>query len=106
LKDRDEKGSADMKLQRGKRKIFVLIDIELDINEEVLMENLLEIEEVGEVHIISGEYDVLAVAEIDLRGKPIFSTVQELSQRVVRRIRKIDGVRDTNTIVPFATATR
>lgn len=95
-----------MKLQRGKRKIFVLIDIELDVNEEDLMKEMLELEEVREVHIISGQYDVLAVAEIDLSGKPIFSTVQELSQKVVRRIRKINGVRDTNTIVPFATATR
>ena len=95
-----------MKLQRGKRSIFVLIDIELDANEEDLMRRLLELEEVREVHLISGQYDVLAVAEIDLSGKPIFSTVQELSQKVVRRIRKINGVRDTNTIVPFATATR
>lgn len=95
-----------MKLQRGKRSIFVLIDIELDADEDDLMKKLLECEEVREVHVISGQYDVLAVAEIDLHGKPIFSTVQELSQNLIRKIRKINGIRDTNTIVPYATATR
>ena len=37
-----------MKLLRGKRNIFILIDIELDANEDDLMENLLEFEEVRE----------------------------------------------------------
>ncbi len=95
-----------MKLQRGKRNIFILIDTELDEDEDDLMERLLGIGEVKEVHIISGQYDILAVAEINLHGKPIFSTVQELSQKVIRKIRKISGIRDTNTIVPFVTATR
>ena len=95
-----------MKLQVGKRNIFILIDTELDADEDDLMERLLGIGEVKEVHIISGQYDILAVAEINLHGKPIFSTVQELSQKVIRKIRKISGIRDTNTIVPFVTATR
>ena len=95
-----------MQLQRGKRNIFVLIDAELDADEGDLMESLLGIGEVKEVHVISGQYDILAVAEIDLHGKTIFSTVQELSQKVIGKIRKVSGVRDTNTIVPFVTATR
>lgn len=95
-----------MKLQKGKRNIFVLIDMELDADEDDLMERLLEFKEVKEVHVISGQYDILAVAEIDLHGKPIFSTVQMLSQNLIRNIRKIGGIRDTNTIVPYATATR
>ncbi|UCE29840.1 MAG: Lrp/AsnC ligand binding domain-containing protein [Candidatus Bathyarchaeota archaeon] len=95
-----------MKLQRGKRNIFILIDIELDANEDELMESLLEFEEVKEAHIISGQYDILAVAEIDLHGKTIFSTVQELSRDLVGKVRRISGIRDTNTIVPYATVTR
>jgi len=95
-----------MKLETAKRNIFVLIDTELDADEEDLMKNLLEFEEIREVHIISGQYDMLAVAEIDLRRGSIFSTVQELSQKVVRKMRKVKGIRDTNTIVPFLTATR
>ena len=95
-----------MKLQRGKRSIFVLIHSELDTDEEELMEQLLEVNEVKSVHVINGEYDILAVVEIDLRGKPIFSTIQELSLHVVREIRQIEGIRDTSTIVPFVTATR
>ena len=95
-----------MKLQRGKRSIFVLIDTELDADENELMERLFEVEEVKNVHIINGQYDVLAVVEVDLRGKPIFSTIQERSLDIVREIRQIEGIRDTNTIVPFVTATR
>ena len=95
-----------MKLQRGKRNIFILIDTELDADQDDLMESLLGIGEVKEVHVISGQYDILVVAEIDLHGKPVFSTVQELSQKVIGKIRKIGGVRDTNTIVPFVTATK
>jgi len=95
-----------MQLQRAKRSIFVLIDTELDADEEKLMEELLEFEEIKEVHIISGQYDVLAVAEMNLHGKSVFSTVQELSQELIRKIRKVKGIRDTNTIVPYATATR
>ena len=95
-----------MKLQRGKRSIFVLIDAELDADEDELMGRLLEVEEVKNVHIINGQYDILAVVEVDLRGKPIFSTIQEQSLDIVREIRQIEGIRDTNTIVPFVTATR
>ncbi len=95
-----------MKLQSGKRSIFVLIDTELDSDEDELMERLLEVDEVKSVHIINGEYDILAVVEVDLREKPIFSTIQELSLHVIREIRQIEGIRDTSTIVPFVTATR
>ena len=95
-----------MKLQRGKRSIFVLIDTELDADEDELMERLLEVEAVKNVHIINGQYDILAVVEVDLRGKSIFSTIQEQSLDIVREIRQIEGIRDTSTIVPFVTATR
>lgn len=95
-----------MKLKAGKRNIYVLIDTELKAREEEVMEELLKFKEVTEVHVISGQYDLLAVAEIDLHGTPIFSTVQELSQKLVRKIRQVSGIRDTNTIVPFTSATR
>ena len=84
-----------MKLQRGKRSIFVLIDTELDADEDELLERLLEVEEVKNVHIINGQYEILAVVEVDLRGKPIFSTIQERSLDIVREIRQIEGIRET-----------
>ena len=93
-----------MKIAKGKRNIFILIDAKTSKDEEDLVERLLKFEEVKEVHVISGQYDLLVVAEISLLGKAIFSTVQELSQRLVKEIRATEGVRDTNTIVPFLTA--
>jgi len=85
---------------KGLYHIFIFIDTDptKDIKVE---EQLLKIEEIAEVHLVSGQYDILAVADINLHGKAIFSTVQELSQDLIQKIRKIHGVRDTNTLVPF-----
>ena len=93
-----------MNIAKGKRNIFILIDAETRKGEEDLIERLLKFEEVKEVHVISGQYDLLVVAEISLLGKTIFSTVQEISQILIRKVRTTEGVRDTNTIVPFLTA--
>ena len=70
------------------------------------MHALLEYDEVIEVHLISGQYDLVAVLEIDLHGKAIFTSVQELAQKSIERIRDLSGVRDTNTIVPFFSVTK
>lgn len=85
---------------RGKHTVFVFVDAAPGKDEAVL-EEILEHEEVIEAHLISGQYDILAVLEIDLHGKPVFSTVQEVAQKSIRKIRKISGVRDTNTIALF-----
>ncbi|HKZ93474.1 MAG TPA: Lrp/AsnC ligand binding domain-containing protein [Candidatus Bathyarchaeia archaeon] len=85
---------------KGMYHIFIFIDT--DPTKDVKVEEqLLKIKEIAEVHVVSGQYDILAVADIDLHGKAIFSTVQELSQELIEKIRKIHGVRDTNTLVPF-----
>jgi len=80
--------------------IFILIDTNPGEDMKV-EERLLKIDEIVEVHYVSGQYDILAVADINLRGKAIFSTVQELSQDLIQKIRMIPGVRDTNSMVPF-----
>jgi uncharacterized protein YfdQ (DUF2303 family) len=41
-----------------------------------------------------------------LHGKAIFSTVQEIAQQVIQKIRRIRGVRDTNSMVPFVSYTK
>jgi DNA-binding Lrp family transcriptional regulator len=85
---------------KGLYHIFILIDT--DPTKDIKIEDeLIKIPEIAEVHLISGQYDILAVADINLQGKAIFSTVQELSQDLIQKIRKINGVRDTNTLVPF-----
>lgn len=90
---------------KGKYTVFVFVDAAPGEDETVL-EEILEEEEVVEAHLISGQYDILAVLEIDLHGKPIFSTVQEITQKSIRKIRRIRGVRDTNTVVPFFSVTK
>src|SRR5512136_715811 len=85
---------------KGVYHVFVFVDTDPHADERV-EERLLEFDEVVEVHYISGQYDILAVVEIDLHGKAIFSTVQDIAQQVIQRIRRIRGVRDTNSMVPF-----
>jgi len=85
---------------KGSYHVFVFVDTDPHLDEKV-EERLLGFDEVVEVHFISGQYDLLAVVEINLMGKPIFSTVQEVSQQVIQKIRRIRGVRDTSSIVPF-----
>jgi len=80
--------------------IFIFIDTDPGKDMKV-EEQLLKLDEIVEVHFVSGQYDILALADINLRGKAIFSTVQELSQDLIQKIRNIPGVRDTNSMVPF-----
>jgi len=85
---------------KGLYHIFIFIDT--DPTKDVKVEEeLIKIKEIAEVHLVSGQYDILAVADIDLHGKAIFSSVQESSQELIQKIRRIHGVRDTNTLVPF-----
>ena len=85
---------------KGMHTVFVLVD-SIPGKDTAVLEELLKHEEVTSVHVISGQYDLLAVLEVNLRGQPIFTTVQELARKSVQRIRNLSGVRDTNTIVPF-----
>lgn len=85
---------------KGLYHIFILIDTDPGKDMKV-EERLLKLDEIVEVHFVSGQYDLLAVADINLRGKAIFSTVQEISQDLIQEIRKIPGVRDTNSMIPF-----
>ncbi len=81
-------------------RIFVFVDTET--GEDIgTMKRIIALEEVKEVHLVSGQYDLLVVLELNVHGTAIFTSIQELAQQAVQRIRKIDGVRDTSTIVPF-----
>jgi len=90
---------------KGTYHIYVLVDT--DPKEDIKVEEkLLKIREVKEVHFISGPYDLLAVIDITLMGKPVFSTVQEIAQKVIQQIRRIPGVRDTSSMIPFLSYTK
>lgn len=90
---------------RGRFTVFMFIDTSPGKDRAVL-ERIVEFDEVVEAHLISGQYDLLVVLEIDLHGKPVFTTVQEVAHNSIEKIRNISGVRDTNTIVPFSSLTK
>jgi DNA-binding Lrp family transcriptional regulator len=74
--------------------------------DEKVVETLLKLKEILEVHFISGEYDLLAVVEVNLHRKSIFTTIQEVTQFIIQKVRKIDGVRMTNTLLPLRSLTK
>jgi len=83
---------------KGKYKAFVFVDVVPGKDRKVL-EELMKFDEVKEAHLIAGQYDILAVLEIELYGKAIFESAQDkISQFVVGKIRKMQDVRDTNTV--------
>jgi DNA-binding Lrp family transcriptional regulator len=85
--------------------IFVFVDTETG-EDIATMKRILAIDKVKDVHLVSGEYDLLVVLELSVHGTAVFTSIQELAQEAVQRIRKIDGVRDTSTIVPFLSLTK
>ena len=90
---------------KGKYKIFAFIDTGR-VDTKALLERLLKYDEVVEVHVISGQYDLLVVLELELYGGLIFTSVREATLEIIEKIRKLDGVRDTNTLVPFFSVTK
>jgi len=85
--------------------IFVFVDTEPTEDVET-MNRILAIDEVKDVYVVSGQYDLLVVLELNVYGTAIFTSIQELAQKAVQKIRKIEGVRDTSTIVPFVSITK
>ena len=69
---------------------YVLINVEIGSEEEVLR-NLDPISEVKEAHLVYGVYDIIAVIETE--------TMQELKDTVSWKIRRLDKVRSTLTMI-------
>ncbi|MCL5069056.1 MAG: Lrp/AsnC ligand binding domain-containing protein [Thaumarchaeota archaeon] len=82
---------------------FILIQCE-PMKEKEVMENLLKMDEVLEVHMITGEYDVLAVVQV----KRVFLEA-DYNNVFMSAIAKVEGVAhvvDTNTVIGIASKTR
>jgi DNA-binding Lrp family transcriptional regulator len=78
------------------QKAFVLLKVEPGHEEEVV-DDLLKLAEVREVHIVPGEWDLLAVIQAE---KEIVAPGDEKVYKLVMgKIGKIKHVRDTNTMV-------
>jgi len=88
------------KVMKGKYRAFVLIDVSPG-KERKIAEKLLKYNEIVEVHLITGEYDILAVLEFELYGKQVFTSFQETASKfVLDKIRRLGFVQNTNTIIP------
>jgi len=71
---------------------YILIKAESGKIREVA-DRLAEIEEISEVHSISGPYDLLAKARVE--------RYEDLGDMVPGKIQGISGIRETNTFLVF-----
>ena len=94
----DKKESDFPEMKRGVT-AFLMINAETG-RENRIMERLFAYREVPEVHFIPGDFDILAkiVVERDL----ISSDSEAIGQFVQNRIRRIQGVAKTQTIIPLS----
>jgi len=75
--------------------IFVSFQANSDISQRELAKKISKLKGVYEVHIISGEYDLL----LKVRGK----NLEDIGKLVVDKIRKVSGVARTLTFACFET---
>ena len=84
-----------MSAQR-KQKAFVLVKVEPG-HERDVMDSLMKLDEVREVHIVPGEWDIIAVVEAE-KGI-VVSSDERVYDIVLDKIEKTRHVQDTNTMV-------
>ncbi|HKW04379.1 MAG TPA: Lrp/AsnC ligand binding domain-containing protein [Nitrososphaerales archaeon] len=82
---------------------FVLVQTE-PMKEKAVMEELIKMDEVIEVHMITGEYDVLAVVQV----KRLFleADYDNVFNSAIAKIESIKFVADTNSIIGIASKTK
>jgi hypothetical protein len=56
--------------------IFVFVDTEPTKDVET-MKRILTLDEIKDVHVVSGQYNLLVVLEVNVHGTAIFTSVQE-----------------------------
>jgi len=91
---------------KGRRRVFVFIDVTLG-KEKNILEKLLKYDEVIEGHYMAGQYDILTILELELYGKGILHTAQEMITKfVIEKIKKLRDLQDTDTIIPIFSLTK
>lgn len=78
--------------------VFVSYDPHAETRQAEVARSLAEIDPIREVHIISGDWDLLA----KVRG----GSVEEIGDLVVDQLREIDGIGHTQTCTVFESITR
>ena len=79
------------------QKAFVLVKTEPG-RERVVADKLSKVPEVSEVHLITGEWDILAVVETE--REIVLPTDEKVLELVMDKITTLPYLRDTNTIIP------
>ncbi|HUT80427.1 MAG TPA: Lrp/AsnC family transcriptional regulator [Candidatus Bathyarchaeia archaeon] len=74
--------------------VFIEYSYQADVSQRVLAEQIAHIKNVYEVHLISGEWDLL----VKIRGE----TLEKIGQMVLDEIRALKGVSKTITCPSFA----
>lgn len=87
--------SDALKLARF-QKAFVLLKVQPGFEKKVT-DDLLKLPDVKEVHIVPGEWDLLAVVEIEREA--VVPSDQKVYSLVMEGIEKIKHIQDTNTMV-------
>ena len=82
---------------------FILIQTE-PMREKDVMEDLLHMEEVVEVHMITGEYDVLAVVQV--KRHFLEADYDNVFNSAIAKIEGTKFVVDTNTVIGMASKTK
>jgi DNA-binding Lrp family transcriptional regulator len=83
---------------RSIARAFLLINV-VTGKEDIIVDKLLKFKEIREVHIVPGDYDILAVIEVEtglIKPAP-----EKLAEIVKGKIRKIAGVSHTMTLIPL-----
>ncbi|HKK04274.1 MAG: Lrp/AsnC ligand binding domain-containing protein [Gammaproteobacteria bacterium] len=76
---------------------FVLFNIERNQVNEVA-ERLADIDGIAEVYSVSGRYDLVAIIRVP--------STEQLAELVTGHMLKLDGIRDTETLIAFRTYSR
>jgi DNA-binding Lrp family transcriptional regulator len=69
---------------------FVFVNVETNADKEVL-ENIKKIPEIKASYLVFGVYDIVAMVESD--------TFEKLREMVTKKIRQLDKVRSTTTMI-------
>ena len=78
------------------QKAFVLLRVSPG-HEEDVVDSLMKIQDVREVHIVPGDWDILAV--ISSQKEVVVPSDEKVYKLVLDKISKIRHVQDTNTMV-------
>ena len=78
------------------QKAFVLLKVSPG-HEKKVVDDLLKINEVKEVHIVPGEWDILAV--VSSQKEIVVPSDEKVYRLVIDKINKIKHIQDTNTMV-------